>query len=136
MIILPDQIREAMVAHALACHPEEACGLLAADADGRIVFCYPTTNVLHSSTNYTIDPVEHFRALRHAEARGWELAGAFHSHPHTDAYPSETDVRLAAEPDWVYVLVGLADIGRPQVRAFRITDGRVGEIQIDEPRGE
>ncbi len=129
-IVVPDAIREAMVAHALACRPEEACGLLAADADGRVVFCYPTTNILRSRTNYTIDPTEHFRALRHAEARGWELAGAFHSHPHTEAFPSPTDVELAAEPDWVYVIVGLADPDHPRVRAFRIREGTVTEVAM------
>lgn len=129
-VTIPAAIREAMIAHARACHPEEACGLLAVDAAGRLVFCYPTTNVLHSPTNYTIDPVEHFRALRHAEARGWELGGAFHSHPHTPAFPSATDVRLAAEPDWLYVLVGLADVTRPEVRGFRIRDGRVTEVSV------
>ncbi len=133
VVVVPAAIREAMVAHARAARPEEACGLLAGDAEGRLVFCYPTTNILRSATNYTIDPTEHFRALRHAESRGWELVGAFHSHPHTEPFPSPTDVELAAEPDWIYVIVGLADPDRPVVRGFRIVDGEVTEVAL---RGE
>lgn len=139
-LVVPAQIGQAMLAHAYACHPEESCGLLAADASGRIRMAYPLTNVLHSPTNYTIDPVEHFRALRHAERQGWELAGVFHSHPHTQAYPSPTDVRLAAEPDWLYVVIGMEDLERPVVRGFRIRGGGVAEealeLERDDPMEE
>lgn len=124
---VPRQIEEAMLAWAYACHPEESCGLLAGDAGGRLRMAYPLTNALHSPTNYTIEPVEHFRALKHADRQGWELIGVFHSHPHTPAYPSTTDVRLAVEPDWLYVLVGMEDFDRPAIRAFRIRGGAVAE---------
>lgn len=124
---VPAQIREAIVAHARFCHPEECCGLLAADSTGRLRMAYSLTNALHSPTNYTIDHVEHFRALKHAERQGWELVGAFHSHPHGGAYPSPTDVGLAAEPGWLYLLVGMEDRARPDLRGFRIRDGAVEE---------
>ena len=84
---LPAPIREAMLVHAYNCHPEESCGLLAGEPGGPLRMAYPLTNALHSPTNYTIEPTEHFRALRHAESAGWELVGVFHSHPHTGAYP-------------------------------------------------
>lgn len=130
LVDVPAQIEEAMVSHAYWCHPQEACGLLAADPDGRLRMAYPLTNVLASSTNYTIDPTEHFRALKHAERQGWELVGAFHSHPHSEAYPSATDVQLAPEPGWLYILVGLEDLTRPQVRGFRIEAGSIIEVPL------
>lgn len=123
MIVIDSQIRTAMLVHADNCHPEESCGLLASDSDGIVRMAYPLTNALRSATNYTLEPREHVKALRHAEARGWELSGVFHSHPHTGAYPSPTDVRLAAEPDWLYVVVGM--LGSPEVRGFRIRDGQI-----------
>lgn len=130
-VVIPGQIKQAILAHAYNCHPEEACGLLAADGTGRLRMAYPLTNALHSPTNYTIEPTEHFKALKHAEKQGWELVGVFHSHPHTRAYPSATDVRLAPDPDWLYVLVGLEDFDHPEVRAFRIRDGRITEETIE-----
>jgi proteasome lid subunit RPN8/RPN11 len=127
---VPEPIREAILVWAEACHPEESCGLLASDAAGRLRMAYPLTNILHSPTNYTIDPTEHFRALKHAERSGWEITGVFHSHPHSAAYPSATDVALAPDPEWLYLLVGMEDRRRPQLRGFRIRRGRVHEIPL------
>ena len=129
-MVIPGQIREALLAHAFACHPEESCGLLASDPSGRLRMAYPLTNALHSPTNYTIEPTEHFRALKHAERSGWEISGVFHSHPHSEAYPSATDVQLAADPDWLYLLVGMEDYDRPEIRGFRISGGRISAIPL------
>ncbi len=124
---LPSQIREAMVAHAAFCHPNEACGLLAADGAGQLRMAYCLTNADASPTRYTLDPTEHFRAMRHAESMGWDLAGVFHSHTHSAPYPSLTDVGLAAEPEWLYVVVGSGDLRSPEVRGYWIRDGVIHE---------
>lgn len=92
---------------------------------------YCLTNVLASPTNYTIDPREHYFAIRHAERRGWEVAGVFHSHPHTEGYPSATDVRLAADPTWLYLILGMADRERPVLRGFTIDGESVTEVPLD-----
>ncbi|MEX2278454.1 MAG: M67 family metallopeptidase [Acidimicrobiia bacterium] len=128
MIRADHQILEAMLSHAENCHPEESCGLLAMDESGRIRMAYPLTNSLRSSTNYTIEPREHFKALRHAEAQGWEIGGVFHSHPHSAAHPSPTDVRLAPDPEWLYVVIGMED--RPVVRGFWIIQGQIHDEPI------
>ena len=125
---IPTQIYEAMVAHSRFAYPEEACGLLAADGEGRLRMAYCLTNAEHSEFSYTIDPTEHFRALQHAESQGWDLSGAFHSHPHSEAFPSATDVRMAAEPDWIYLIVGLG--GTQEVRGFFLRHGRIEEAVI------
>ncbi len=130
LVRMSAQIHEAMVAHAYFCHPEESCGLLASDPEGAIRMAYPLTNVLHSPTNYTIEPTEHFRALRHAERSGWEISGVFHSHPHTQGYPSPTDVDLATDPDWLYVVVGMERFDLPSVRGFRIAGGVIIEVPL------
>jgi len=124
---VPPEIRRAIVAHALFCDPEEACGLLAADEEGRLRMAYCLGNADRSAVTYSLDPQEHFRALRHAEANGWHLAGVFHSHTHSPARPSPTDVAQAFEPDWLYVLVSLEDRDAPEVRGFWIRDGKVEE---------
>ena len=128
---LPRLIYEAIVSHARFCRPEEACGLVAADEDGRLVFVYSLTNTEASPTRYTLDPTEHFRALKHAESQGWTLAGVFHSHPDTPAFPSATDVDRALEPEWVYLIASLADPTTPEVRGFWIRDGQVTEESLE-----
>lgn len=123
---LPGQIRQAILTHAANCAPNECCGLLAADDEGRITFAYPLTNVDPSPVSYTADPDEHFHALRHAESLGWEIAGVFHSHPRGPAMPSMIDVRSALEPEWVYVIAAPGEM-----RGFRIRDGQVEETGLD-----
>ena len=132
---MPAEIRRAMVAHALFCLPDEACGLLAADSSGRLCMVYCLSNAAPSPAAFTLDPGEHFRALRHAESRGWHLAGVFHSHPGGAARPSPTDVSQALEPDWIYVVVGLESPAAPEVRAFWIRDGGVEEEVLFAPAG-
>lgn len=124
---IPAPICQAMVAHARFEFPNEACGLLAADESGELRMCYSLTNADRSPVSFTVDPTEHFRAMQHAERNGWELAGVFHSHTHTDAVPSATDRRQALEPDWLYVVVGPSTSDQPEVRAYRIVDGLVTE---------
>ncbi len=129
-LVVPEQIHEAMVAHARFCFPEEACGLIAADTDGRLRMAYCLTNVDHSPTTYTIDPNEHFRALRHAERLGWRLAAVFHSHTHSAAYPSPTDRAQALEPEWIYLIVSLADLKNAEVRGYLIRNQQVSQVPL------
>jgi len=94
-----------MLAHAEFCAPMECCGLVAGPSPDVVSFVYPLTNADLSPVAYTIEPYEHYRAWKHAEGNGWNLIGAFHSHPEGPPYPSPTDLRLAVEPEWTYLIV-------------------------------
>jgi proteasome lid subunit RPN8/RPN11 len=119
-----------MIGHCLDGLPHEACGLLGGDPDtGRALVCYPTGNVAASARLYTVDPKHHLHADRDAEGRGLEIMGVFHSHTHTEAYPSATDVAQAPDPGWHYVIVSLKDLA-PVTRAYRIVDGEISEEPI------
>jgi len=120
-------IRAAVVAHARFCYPNEACGLLAVDGAGALRMAYCCTNVEQSPVSYTVDATEHLRAMVHAERNGWALGGVFHSHTHSPAHPSRTDVARALEPEWLYVLVSLEDPDDPDVRAYWIREGTITE---------
>ncbi|MGH3634073.1 MAG: Mov34/MPN/PAD-1 family protein, partial [Mycobacterium sp.] len=54
----------------------------------------------------------------------------YHSHTATEAYPSRTDVSLAAEPDAHYVLVSTRDPDQHELRSYRIVDGVVTEEPV------
>ena len=123
MLTLPADVYTQMVGHCLGGLPDEACGLLGGDPQSGVVGrCYPTRNLAASAKLYTVDPREHLQADRDAESNGMEIIGVFHSHTHTDAYPSPTDVAQAPDPGWHYVLVSLRD-SHPVVRSFRIVEG-------------
>ena len=117
-----------MLAHCWAGLPLEACGLFGGSGEHAAV-CYPTANIAESARVYTVDPKGLLRADRDAEARGMTLIGVFHSHTHTVAYPSPTDVAQAPDPAWHYALVSLAD-GPPVVRSYRIVDGNISEEPV------
>ena len=125
-VVVPLQIRDAMIAHARFCFPQEACGLLAADATGALRMTYCAANADESATRFTVHPAELYGIFRHAERNGWEVAGVFHSHPSSAARPSRTDIELAPDPTWLYVIVSLAD-AEPDVRGFRLRRGDVVE---------
>ena len=117
-----------MVAHAKAEYPLEACGIIAG-LRGRAVKLYRTRNAEGSPVRYVIDPREQLGVMREIEDRGWDLLGIFHSHTHSPAYPSQTDVQLAYYPDVLYFIVSLM-AEDPVVRAFRIVDGKVAEEDL------
>ncbi len=116
-----------MVGHAYDGLPDEACGLLAGPAGtDRATAFYPCRNAAESSRVYTVDPKDHLRADRDADAKGLEILGVMHSHTHTDAYPSPTDVEQAPVPGWHYVIVSLRHEA-PVLRSYRIADGAISE---------
>ena len=83
-----------------------------------------------SSRLYEVEPIDHLKADRDAESHGLEIVGVYHSHTHTDAYPSPTDVEQAKYyPEWIYVLVSLRD-GDPVLRAYRVRDDTIAECQV------
>jgi [CysO sulfur-carrier protein]-S-L-cysteine hydrolase len=89
----------------------------------------PARNADASARTYTVEPKDLLAAMRAAEARGHEIVGVWHSHTHTDAYPSPTDVRQAVDPAWLYVIVSLRDQA-PVLRAYRIVDGAIHEVAV------
>lgn len=132
MLELSTKVYLEMVAHCLDGLPEEACGLLGGTAGTNATaatVCYPARNEAASAKLYTLAPLDHLRADRDAEARGLALVGVFHSHTHTDAYPSPTDVAQAPDPGWHYVIVSLRH-AEPVVRSFRIIEGVVDEEPV------
>jgi [CysO sulfur-carrier protein]-S-L-cysteine hydrolase len=124
-------VAAAVVAHCLSGYPEEACGLFAAMGDhGPIDRWYPTRNAAASARRYLVDPTDQLLADRAAEEEEREIVGVFHSHTHTDAYPSPTDVGQAPDPSWFYVVVSLrAEL--QTLRSYRIAGGSIDEDEVE-----
>jgi proteasome lid subunit RPN8/RPN11 len=122
--------RQQIVDQALRDRPYETCGLLAG-RDGRVERVFPAANKERSPVRYEIDPKDLIRIFREIDDTDLELVGIYHSHTHTDAYPSPTDVRLAYYPEAAYVLISLMDEHNPNVRAYSIRDGTIEETPVD-----
>jgi len=130
---VPPSIVEAIVDHARAEDPNEACGLVIGDrpaADGgRPLRFEPTRNRAASPYRYEIDPDDLLRltiATDDADEVFWAIV---HSHVRSPAYPSPTDVGLAFYPDALYVLVSLAE-AEPALGAYRIVDGAIHGVEL------
>lgn len=128
MLTITRDLRDQIVAHARKDHPDEACGVLAGPAGGdRPTRFIPMTNAARSPTFYEFDSAEQFRVWQEMDDQDEEPVVIYHSHTATEAYPSRTDIGLAAEPGAHYVLVSTRDDDRTEFRSYRIVDGEVTE---------
>lgn len=131
MLVIRADLVEAMVAHARADHPDEACGVLAGpEGSDRPERHIAMVNAERSPTFYRFDAQEQLKVWRALEGSGDAPVVIYHSHTATEAYPSRTDVSLAAEPDAHYVLVSTRDPERHELRSYRIVNGVVTEEPV------
>jgi len=131
VLVIRADLVDAMVAHARADHPDEACGVLAGpEGSDRPERHIPMVNAERSPTFYRFDSAEQLKVWRELEASGDTPVVIYHSHTATEAYPSRTDVNLAAEPDAHYVLVSTRDPDQYELRSYRIVDGVVTEEPV------
>lgn len=151
---IPRQILDAMVAHARALDPYECCGLLAGK-DGTVSRHYRITNTVAKDAQavevfdaanvkqlarlsetqkaevaYFMAPKEMLAAFKDMRERSLDLAVIYHSHTHSPAYPSTTDVGLALYPDAAYLIISLEHKAAPDIRAFHIAANQVTPIEF------
>ena len=129
MITIEKQFMDQMIAHAREDDTVECCGVLAGTG-GKFEKLTRMTNVDHSPYRYSWDSKELFQVWREMERNDWENRLVYHSHTHSPAYPSDTDVRLAGWPEAYYLIISLMKKDSPEARAFRIIDGAITEEEI------
>jgi len=134
VLTIGQAIRDAIISHARADHPDEACGIVAgpigSDRPERFV---AMANAERSPTFYRFDSAEQLKVWREMDDRDEEPVVIYHSHTATEAYPSRTDLAYASEPNAHYVLVSTRDtdgLGEFQFRSFRVVDGVVSEEEV------
>jgi len=137
-VVIPAAIRTAIVDQARAEAPNESCGLIVGDAPaaagGRALRYEATRNRAASPYRYEIHPEDLLRLTIETDDADEVVWAIVHSHTHTPARPSPTDIGLAFYPDSLYILVTLdpdeADpaTGEPGLRAWRIVDGTIHEV--------
>ena len=138
-----------MVAHARDLDPFECCGILGG-TDGTVVEQYRIANTVakdqravqvfneaevkylgelteraKAEVAYFMDPKELLAAFKDMRTRGLDLTAIYHSHTHSPAYPSQTDVGLAYYPDAAYLIISLEDKAKPDLQAYWIKDQHV-----------
>lgn len=124
------ELLDELIAHARAEAPNECCGMLAGSG-GRLTAYFPATNEFASPMRFQIEASDQIRITNEIEARGEQIAAIFHSHPNSEASPSQTDVNLARWwPGVLWVICSLA-ADQPVVRGFEIDGAEVREVELD-----
>jgi proteasome lid subunit RPN8/RPN11 len=132
VLVIRADLVDALVAHARADHPDEACGVIAgSEGSDRPERHIAMVNAERSPTFYRFDSGEQLRVWRGMENAGDAPIVIYHSHTATEAYPSRTDISYASEPDAHYVLVSTRDPDSHELRSYRILDGVVTEEPVD-----
>jgi [CysO sulfur-carrier protein]-S-L-cysteine hydrolase len=129
VLTLNPRQRDTIVATCIRALPNEGCGLLLGSSDGTVTEVLASANVADSAKVYEIDSRVLLQASRRSEADGQVIVGVFHSHTHSEAYPSPTDVAQAPDPAWHYVVISLRDVPS-ELRSFRIRDGIIEEEEV------
>jgi proteasome lid subunit RPN8/RPN11 len=121
--------RATILAHARCARPAECCGVLVG-RPAAIVEAVPTRNLATRPDRFLIDPRDHIDARRLARRRSLDVVGFYHSHPHSAALPSETDVAEFAYPGALYLIVGLLERQPPDIRLYRFDEARFAEVAL------
>ena len=110
--------------------PNECCGVIGV-RDGRATTLYKARNAAASPLRYVLDPRELFQIYEAIDEAGEDVGIIYHSHTRSAPEPSQTDINLAQYPDALYVILGVMDADRDDVRAWRIVDGKVSEAALE-----
>jgi proteasome lid subunit RPN8/RPN11 len=122
-VVIPAEVRSALVEHAEAERPNEACGLIASRDDVAERYI-PGRNRDASPYRFDldVDPETWF-----LEDEGYELA-VFHSHLSSPPRPSRTDVEnIGLWEGRPYVILSL---GTGELAAWRIADGHIEPMEL------
>ena len=129
-LAIPRAMLDEIVAHSREEAPNECCGLIAG-RDGSATRLYRARNEFESPLRYNVHPQDLLRITSEIDERGEQLAGIYHSHTRSAAYPSQTDVNLARNwPDPLYLICSLEDPDEPVVRAFSIREDEIHEAEL------
>ena len=129
MLKIKKKVMTALYDHATRELPNEACGYLAGK-DNLICKHYELTNMDQSEVHFSMDPKEQFAAVKDMRDQGLKLSGVYHSHPAGPTHPSAEDIKLAHDPDIIYVIVSLAD-NKSIASAFSIRKGEVKLVPVE-----
>lgn len=130
-IILPRQLVNQILHQAQSSPDIEVCGLIAAK-NGRPTRCMPVPNIAETPQRlFSMEPARQVEAQRRMREQGEELFGIYHSHPHSPAQPSSTDLEQAGYPEALYIIVSLNTKGVLEMRGFRLSCNEATQVHLE-----
>lgn len=127
---LPRHIVNTMLRLAQSQSEKEVCGLISQDPSGNMKL-YPVKNIATAPDRlFEMDPAETVNAMKSMREQGAALFAIYHSHPHSPAYPSKTDIEQAGYPEALYLIVSLDTKGVLEIKGFKINNKDVECIDL------
>lgn len=126
-IILSQSDKKTLVEHAEKEKPNESCAILFGK-DNLVSEVFLTKNIEESPINFTISNEQLIEGYNIAEEKKLEVIGIFHSHPNSEAYPSDTDKKFMHSNPVVWIIY--SGISK-NFRAY-ILESDIIEIPIEE----
>ena len=106
--------------------PNESCAILFGKND-IVSDLFLTENIEESPVNFTISNDQLIEGYKIAEQKGLDVIGIFHSHPDSDAFPSNTDKKFMQSNPVVWIIY--SGINK-NFRAF-VLETEIVEIPIE-----
>jgi len=128
-IVLAQKEKDKLVTHAISEQPSESCAMLFGKKVGdnwNVKEVFLTQNIDDSQTNFTISPEELLKGYQIAEKNQLEVVGIFHSHPNSDAIPSNTDKKFMQNNPVPWIIFSGVN---NDLKAY-LLDSTIIEIQI------
>ena len=125
-IRLTESDKKVLSEHSENQKPNEACAILFGK-DNQVSELFLAENIEESPVNFTISNDQLIEAYKIAEEKQLEVIGIFHSHPNSDAFPSNTDMKFMQSNPVVWIIY--SGINK-NFRAF-ILESNIVEISIE-----
>ena len=129
-IILSEKDKEELAKYAEAEKPYESCAILVGnetDENWTVKEVVLTENTTKSEVMFTISPDKEFEVDQKAKKSNMEIICIFHSHPESEARPSETDKKFMRVNPFPWIIYsGLTK----EMNCFILQDENVKQISI------
>lgn len=138
MLTLEKELCEQIIRQCKREFPNEACGILAGPPSSatnlgglrRVAKVYEMANADASPESFFMDAKEQLKVTKEIRNSGLEMLAIYHSHVASPAYPSAHDIELAFYPEASYIIISLKDKNNPQIRSFKIIEGKITEEEL------
>ena len=129
-IILSEKYKEELAKYAESEKPYESCAILVGnetDENWTVKELVLTENTAKSEVTFTISPDKEFEVDQKAKESNMQIVCIFHSHPESEAYPSETDKKFMRVNPFPWIIYS----GKTnEMNCFILEDENVKQISI------
>jgi proteasome lid subunit RPN8/RPN11 len=129
-LYLPRPLVNKILAHAQKNPGTEVCGLIGNDASNHKDY-YAVENISKDpESRFLMDAAQQIKTMKQMRDKQQELFAIVHSHPTTNAQPSQLDIEENSYKDVFYIIVSLNTKGVLEMRSYIQQDDQMQEVDL------